>query len=152
MELNESKLIEKEITLRLLRLTKENLETRRSIIRWLALSLGIVNPKESRLSALSVLDSILYFQISQKKDPSVVELMNYINKTWGQINEKTLRYHLLQLKKMNIIKNSKSKYFLIKNDEINKNDETLWVDDYFNSIIEPIKSNIKRMIKELKNR
>lgn len=152
MELNESKLIEKEITLRLLRLTKENLETRRSIIRWLALSLGIVNPKESRLSALSVLDSILYFQISQKKDPTVIELMNYINKVWGQINEKTLRYHLLQLKKMNIIKNSKSKYYLIKSNVIDKNDETLWVDDYFNLIIEPIKSNVKRMIKELKNR
>ncbi|MCL4383020.1 MAG: hypothetical protein M1168_03530 [Candidatus Marsarchaeota archaeon] len=152
MEINESKLIEKEVTLRLLRLTKETLETRRSIIRWLALSLGIINPGESRLSGLAVLDGLLYFQISQKKDPTVLELSEYINKTWDSINEKTLRYHLLQLKKMDIIKNSKSKYFLINNNTIDKNDETVWIDDYFNLIVEPIKNNLKRMIKELKNR
>ena len=44
MEINESKLIEHELVIRRLRLPKEVLETRRAIVRWLALSLGIINP------------------------------------------------------------------------------------------------------------
>ena len=61
MELNEAELIEKEMTIRNLRLTKEVLETRRSIARWLALSLGVINPGESRLSAVAVLDALMNF-------------------------------------------------------------------------------------------
>ena len=57
MELNEASLIESEITIRNLRLPGEVLETRRAAIRWLALSLGIINPGESRLSSLAVLDA-----------------------------------------------------------------------------------------------
>ena len=82
MEVNESKLIERELTIRNLRMTKEVTETRRSLVRWLALSLGVISPGESRLSAVSVLDAILYFQFSERKDPSVEELMTYITGAW----------------------------------------------------------------------
>ena len=77
--LNEAELIENEITLRDMRLTKEVLETRRSIARWLALSLGIINPGESRLSAIAVLDALLYFQFMKRLDPNIAELKEYIN-------------------------------------------------------------------------
>ncbi|MCL5117604.1 MAG: hypothetical protein M1124_02130 [Candidatus Marsarchaeota archaeon] len=151
MELNESRLIENEMTIRLLRLTSESMETRRSIIRWLALSMGIVNPKESRLSAIAVFDSLLYFQFVLKKDPDVHEMTEYINKAWEPINEKTLRYHLLQLKKMRIIKNSKAKYSLIGSNNPHSTSDA-WIDNYFDTMIEPIKTNIKRMVQELKGR
>ena len=68
------------------------------MVRWLALSLGIINPGETRLSAIYVLDAMLYFQFQKKQDPNVEELSEYISKSWQPINEKTLRYHLLQLK------------------------------------------------------
>ncbi len=152
MELNESKLIEREITVRSLVLTKEVTETRRSLIRWLALSMGVINPGESRLGALSVLDSILYFQFNQKKDPTVNELMEYIGKTWEPINEKTLRYHLLQLNKANIVRHAKGQYFLAQPDGSEKYDETAWVSHYFTTEINPIRDKIISAIKELKNR
>ena len=110
--INEAKLIQAEVKLRNLLVTKEVTETRRSMVRWLALSLGIINPGETRLSAIYVLDAMLYFQFQKRHDPNVEELSEYISKSWQPINEKTLRYHLLQLKKTNIIKNSKSKYYI----------------------------------------
>ncbi len=152
MELNESKLIEREITIRNLRLTKEVTETRRSLVRWLALSLGVINPGESRLGAVSVLDAILYFQFVQKSDPSVEDMMSYIEKAWGPINEKTLRYHLLQLKKANIVNNEKARYSLSQPENGEKYHEDAWVAHYFDTEINPIREKITSAIKELRNR
>jgi DNA replication protein DnaD len=152
MELNESKLIEREITLRNLRMTPDVSETRRSMVRWLALSLGIINPGESRLSAVAVLDAMLHFQFTEKKDPSVEEISAYITTSWEPMNEKTLRYHLLQLKKANIVNNSKGRYYFLEPSSGDKYDETAWINNYFDSEINPIKDKIAAAVKELKNR
>ena len=150
--INESKLIEGEVTLRDLRLSGEVSETRRSIIRWIALTIGIINPGESRQSAVSVLDAILYFQFSLKKDPSVYELSEYITTNWAPINEKTLRYHLLQFKKAKIVNNEKGRYFIFNPQIGNKYDENVWVNSYIDSIMSPIKEKMVLALKELKNR
>ena len=152
MEVNESKLIEHELTLRNLRITKEVTETRRSLVRWLALTLGVISPGESRLNAVSVLDAILYFQFREKKDPTVEELTEYINRSWGEINEKTLRYHLLQLKKTSIVSNSKGKYFLLSPQIGDKYDADIWISSYLDSQVNPIKDKAIAAMKELKNR
>lgn len=150
--LNEASLIERELTFRNLRITKEVTETRRAIVRWLALSLGVISPGESRLSAISVLDSMLYFSFSEKKDPQVTEIMDYISNYWSPMNEKTLRYHLLQLKKMGIVSNSKGSYSMIWPDVGERYDAEAWIDSYINMGIDPIKSKLKMAIKELKPR
>ena len=116
LELNEASLIENEITVRNLKLPKEVLETRRSAIRWLALSLGILNPGESRLSSLAVLDALVHFQFIKNVDPNVKELAEYINTNWEEINEKTLRYHLLRMKKMGFVENSQAKFYFKRNE------------------------------------
>lgn len=152
MEVNEAKLIEREITLRELRLTKEVMETRRSMVRWLALSLGVINPGESRLSAISVLDAMLYFQFSKKSDPSVEELSGYISGAWDPINEKTLRYHLLQLANAGVLAHSKGKYYFIIYEGSDKYDIDAWVENYFESGIYQIKGKVSTVIKELSKR
>ncbi|MCL4382079.1 hypothetical protein M1614_03835 [Candidatus Marsarchaeota archaeon] len=151
MVINESKFIESEVTFRDMSLSKEVSETRRSLVRWLALSLGVINPGESRLSAISVLDGILHFQFTAKKDPTVIDLSEYIEKVWGPINEKTLRYHLLQLKKSHIVKNIKGRYS-ISNDIGDRYDETVWINNYFDEITKPIKEKIILALKELKTK
>ena len=152
MEVNESKLIERELTIRNLRITKEVTETRRSLVRWMALSLGVISPGESRLSAVSVLDGILYFQFAEKKDPSVEEMMTYITGAWGAMNEKTLRYHLLQLKKANIVDNAKGRYFLMMPEVGDRYDASLWVVNYLDSQVNPIKEKMISVLRELKSR
>ncbi|MFP3215597.1 MAG: hypothetical protein RXR32_03570 [Candidatus Micrarchaeota archaeon] len=150
--LNEAELIENEITLRDMRLTKEVLETRRSIARWLALSLGIINPGESRLSAIAVLDALLYFQFIKKLDPSITELKEYINNNWQNINEKTLRYHLLRLKKMGIIENSQGKFYFKMPEIGDKYDVEAWANNLFKEEFNNVINKVKEAVNELKNK
>jgi hypothetical protein len=150
---NEAKLIEREITVRNLTLTKEVIETRRSLVRWLAVSLGVINPGESRQAAIQVFDSIMFFQFHEKRDPEVPEMMEYISQAWGEpINEKTLRYHLLQLSKANIVKHAKGKYFLPQPEGAEKYDGEAWINHYFNTEITPIREKLVTAMRELKNR
>ncbi len=152
MELNEAELIEKELTVRRLRLTKEVLETRRSIIRWLALSLGVLNPGESRLSSLAVLDALMYYQFVKKSDPNVKEMTDYIRANWEDINEKTLRYHLLRMKNMGIIENGQGKFYFKPPAVGDRYDATVWANELFQSDYKEIANNIGEVIKELRNK
>lgn len=152
MELNESSLIERELTIRNLRLTKEVLETKRSIVRWLALSLGIINPGESRLSAVAILDALVYFQFVKKSDPSVPELTEYINKNWEGINEKTLRYHLLRMKKMGFVENSKGTFYLKPPMVGDKYDYEAWSKSLFENDYKQVSAKVAEALKELKSR
>ncbi|MCL4372332.1 hypothetical protein M1373_03375 [Candidatus Marsarchaeota archaeon] len=151
-QLNESKLIEREIILRNLSITGEVVETRRAMVRWLALALGVINPGESRLSAVYVLDAMLYFQFQERKDPTVAELSEYISKTWAPINEKTLRYHLLQLQNASIIAHAKSRYYMSLQGVAGKYDPEAWINEYFSKEIDPIKDKVITVIKEIRKR
>jgi hypothetical protein len=152
MKLNESELIEKEITLRNVRLTNEVLETRRSSIRWLALSLGVLNPGESRLSAVAILDALVHFQFVKKTDPEVKELMDYINANWETINEKTLRYHLLRMKKMGLIENSQGKFYFKPPSIGDRYDAGTWSLNLFKSDYDEIAKKIDEVIKSIKSK
>jgi DNA-binding transcriptional ArsR family regulator len=151
-ELGESELIEKELTLRNMRLTKEVLETRRSTARWLALSLGLLNPGESRLSAVAVLDALINFQFVKKSEPSAVELLEYISKNWEVMNEKTLRYHLLRMKKMGIVENSQGRFCLKPPNMGDKYDAQNWADGLYEKDYKEISGKIAEAIKELRNK
>ncbi len=152
MELNEAALIENEITLRNLRLTNEVLETKRSAIRWLALSLGIINPGESRLSSLAVLDALVYFQFVKSVDPTVKNLEDYINANWEAINEKTLRYHLLRMKKMGFVENSSGKFYFRPPETGDRYDPANWAAHVFKSDYADISAKIGTVIKDIKSK
>jgi hypothetical protein len=150
--LNEAELIEREITIRDLRLTKEVVETRRSIVRWLALSLGIINPGESRLSAIAVLDALIYYQFIKKTDPNIDDIISYINSNWQQMNEKTLRYHLLRMKNMGFLENSQGKFYFKAPSIGDKYDIAAWADSLFAEDYKEVRNKIKEAMNELKNR
>ncbi|MCL5100548.1 MAG: hypothetical protein M1122_01150 [Candidatus Marsarchaeota archaeon] len=152
MELNEASLIERELTVRNLRLSREVLETRRSAIRWLALSLGIINPGESRLGSLAVLDALVYFQFAVKKDPNVREMIDYINANWETINEKTLRYHLLRMKKMGIVENNQSKFYFKPPQVGDRFDAYAWSSELFGAFYSGVAVKLADVINNLKNR
>ena len=152
MEINEAALIEREITVRDLRLTREVLETRRSIARWLALSLGVINPGESRQSAVAVLDALVYYCFIMAKEPTVQELSDYINSAWEPINEKTLRYHLLRLKKMGMVENSKGAFYFKRFGTVDNLDPHAWSLGMLESQYKSISEKVGEAIKELKNK
>ena len=150
--MNEASLIENELTVRNLKLPKEVLETRRSAIRWLALSMGVLNPGESRLSSIAVLDALVYFQFVKNSDPNVKELVDYINTNWEEINEKTLRYHLLRMKKMGFVENSQGKFYFKRNDMTGLSDVNSWASYIFESNYKEIAAKIGEVIKSIKSR
>lgn len=151
-ELSESELIDKEVTLRNMRLTKEVLETRRSIVRWLALSLGVINPGESRLSSVAILDALLNYQFVKKSDPSVTELQEYITKNWEPMNEKTLRYHLLRMKKMGLVENAQGKFYLKPPAMGDRYDAATWASGLYETDYKEIAGKIGEAIRELKSK
>ena len=150
LELNEAGLIEGELTLRKLRLTKEVLETKRSALRWLALSLGIINPGESRLSAVAALDALLNFQFIKGEDPRVPDLLAYIENRWEPMNEKTLRYHLLRMKRMGLIDNSDGRYYFRRSSASSVSGEP-WDFGVFQNYYKDVFDNIKEVLREIKN-
>jgi hypothetical protein len=149
---NEAELIERELTIRDLRVSREVLDTRRSAIRWLALSFGIINPGESRLSAVAVLDALVYYQFIKKQDPNVKELTDYINNNWESINEKTLRYHLLRLKNMGFVENSKGRFCFSPPSIGDRFDPQVWTRSTFEAFYTNIAAKVGEVVNGLKSK
>ena len=99
-----------------------------------------------------MLDSLLYFHFSAKADPTIEELQEYISKNWEPINEKTLRYHLLQFKKKGLIENAHGKFYMVKPNTGDTYDEKEWTRSYIESLVTPIQEKIILALKELKVR
>jgi hypothetical protein len=112
MQIPEAALIEREFIIRDMQLTKEVRMTKKSLVRWLALSLGLISPNESRKSILDLLEALFYFQFSENKDPDVHELAGHMQKSQegSTVSEKTILYHLLQLKNAGIVRREKGRY------------------------------------------
>lgn len=110
MELPEAKLIKSEIVLREMQLTEEVKMARKALVRWVALSLGVISPKESRQSILLLLEALLFYHIKEKKEPNYEDLLTYFQTQGATLHEKTTRYHLTQLRKAGVLENSRGTY------------------------------------------
>lgn len=114
MEMPESALIRGECLVRELQLNDEVKLTRKGLVRWLALSLGLISPHESRTGLLEVLEALLFFHYKRKdskSDPDIHQLLEKIKEIRKtEPNPKAVRYHLLQLKKLGVIETKKRKY------------------------------------------
>jgi DNA-binding transcriptional ArsR family regulator len=108
----EAALIQNEFIIRDMQLSKEVKMTKKSLIRWLALSMGLISPNESRRTMLALLEALFFFQFSEETDPDIHEITTYIKDELKQenANEKAIRYHISQLKKAGIIDRVKGKY------------------------------------------
>ena len=110
--LPESNLIKTEIIIRDLALPDEVKLARKSLIRWLALSLGLVLPNESRRLLLEVLDAVIYFHV-KNQTPTTKDIIAKIHELSGKPPyNKAVYYHLLRLKEMGLISRKKGQYFL----------------------------------------
>jgi len=108
----ESKLIRSELTIRELALPDDVLIARKSLIRWLALSLGLILPNESRRLLLDILEALFEFHV-RNEAPTTKDIVARIEAaTREKQNEKAVYYHLLRLKNMGILVRKKGRYYL----------------------------------------
>src|SRR3989338_6446711 len=90
----ESEYVRKTFTIRQMDFPPEVSLTKRSLVRWFALSFGLISEKESRSTILDVLDALFSLQLSKKASPTTSELLAHLRESQKKIDEKLLRYHV----------------------------------------------------------
>jgi hypothetical protein len=108
----ESRLIMSEFTLRELSLPDDVLLARKSLIRWLALSLGMILPNESRKLLLDILEVLIEFHV-KNENPTTRDIVTRLEEhTKAKQNPKAVYYHLQRLKTSGILARKKGRYHL----------------------------------------
>ena len=114
MGMPEKELIRGECLVRDLQFNEDVKMTRKSLVRWLALSLGLISQNESRTGLLEVLEALLFFHYERREtrvDPDIYQILEKVGEIRKEEpNPKAVRYHLLQLKKLGIVEAKKRKY------------------------------------------
>ena len=109
----EQDLIEKEMTIRALRLPPEARLTKKSLLRWTALSLGLITPGESRDTIISILDALFFYQIKGRR-PTTRDIKSYIDENYSETTEKTIRYQLGKLRETGFIEKNENTYSFVR--------------------------------------
>ena len=108
----ESKLIRSELTIRELALPEDVLLARKSLVRWVALSLGMIHPNESRRLLLDILEVLFEFHVKNEQ-PTTRDIIARLGEmTKSEQNPKAVYYHLLRLKELGILSRKKGRYQL----------------------------------------
>jgi len=147
--LPESKLIRGELILRDMQLTGEVKVTRNSLVRWLALAMGLVSPNESRTAVVDTLDALCYFQF-KGTNPTVPELLEWMNSKGKKVGEKALRYHIWQLKKNGWLERSKGRYRFFMPPLADRQDVAASIEAVVRTRSEVSLAKIKEALKSLK--
>ena len=108
-EFPEAELVRKSFTLRRMDLPPQIFETKRSMLRWFAISFGLISERESRATILDVLDSLFVLTVSKKSTPTTKEFLSSMKSAGKKIDEKLLRYHLKRLIDSGLIERRKGK-------------------------------------------
>lgn len=97
--------------------------TRKSLIRWLALSLGLISPNESRKLMLDILEVLFLFH-TKKEQPTTKDILAKLEEITGKPqNEKAVYYHLLKLKEAGVISRKKGEYSIGEGDWVKLPDQ-----------------------------
>ncbi len=108
----ESRLIRSEVIIRELALPDDVLLARKSLIRWIALSMGMIMPNESRRLLLDILEVIFDFHL-RNQTPTTVDIVKKLEEfTQTKQNLKAVYYHLQRLTEYGILSRKKGRYYL----------------------------------------
>ena len=111
MEHPEASLVRKTYVLRQMDLPPSVSMTKRSLLRWFALSFGLLSGKESRSTVLNVLDGLFYYILEQQTHPSTMDIQGFLHEKHGQkVSEKLIRYHLNKLIELELLVRKSRKY------------------------------------------
>ncbi len=144
----EAKLIKSEMVIRELALPDDVLLARKSMVRWLALSLGLITPNESRMLLLDIFDVLLQFH-AKGETPTTKDILDTLEKTGGEKqNPKAVYYHLQRLTGMGILTRKKGKYYF--GDGNGENLSEVFRNFYRNRTDSTF-SNIEKALKRLEN-
>jgi hypothetical protein len=109
----ESELIRREFIFRQIDLPSSVTLTKKSLLRWVALSLGLISPKETRDKGFLVFDALFTFLFTKKVSPTTLDIKDFIKeKSSVEMSEKLIRYHLNRVIELGIIQRDSLTYKL----------------------------------------
>ncbi|MEM2962904.1 MAG: hypothetical protein QXW70_02610 [Candidatus Anstonellales archaeon] len=148
--LPESQYILSEITIRNMLLPHEVELTKRSLIRWFALSLGLISPKESRTLILDIIEALIYFHLASHQ-PTTEEIISKVAELRRETKtkEKAIRYHITQLVKRGILTRKRGKYSFYLNPENQDRDLGAALEYLYMQNARTSFTNIKRAVRAL---
>lgn len=141
-EFPEAELVRKTFTLRQMDLPPQVLDTKRSLVRWFALSFGLLSEKESRSTILDVLDALFTLQLSKKSSPTTAQLLQHLKATEKKIDEKLLRYHLKRLLDVDLLERRKGRLSFVVDPHAEKGDI---VAGFRHNIGIPVQESVQRI-------
>jgi DNA-binding transcriptional ArsR family regulator len=108
--LPESRYVKSDIVLREMAIDSSVKLSRESLLKWIALSLGLIEKNETRLNVIPMLDVLIDAHVSGE-GLELPELHKRVNKK-SAMDDKTVYYHLNRLKKMGLVSKKENLYYL----------------------------------------
>lgn len=152
----EASLLRKEWNIRLLDLPPEILNRRRQLLRWVALSFGLISPGDDRDAALDVLDAFFHYIHGRDVEPSAQQIQTFVNRRRQERGEKevvleAVRYHIRRLESIGIVERTKVRggsYRFARSLESSYEDPAAFVDAIFQELLQS-KSQIEKAVRNL---
>jgi len=147
MEFPEASLIRKTILLRKLDLPPSVLLTKRSLLRWLALSFGLISERESRTTLLEILDALFYFILKKKINPSSEDIKKYLeSEKHINISERLVRYHLNKLIELGVMVRRNAHYYINPAPNAEREDLAACIEFYIKKEVEEWNNQVKKAL------
>jgi len=108
----ESEFVRKTFVLRKMDFPPEVSLTKKSMLRWTALSLGLISENESRSTVIEIMDLFFTKIFSEEKNPSSQEIQEALEGKGTKVSEKLVRYHLNKMCEIGFLAHSKGRYSL----------------------------------------
>jgi DNA-binding transcriptional ArsR family regulator len=140
----EKELVRRTLVLREMRLPGDTRLTKASLLRWLCLALGLMSEDESRQSVLPVMDSFLYFQLGEKRDPTTAEIAKR-----ADVPEKAVRYHLSKLRELGLVEESARRYRFVRDSSSNSLNLSKSFREHYAVKLEETARNVEQALGEI---
>ncbi|HIP74157.1 MAG TPA: hypothetical protein EYH14_00700 [Euryarchaeota archaeon] len=152
----EAALVRREWVVRLLDLPPELLNRRRQLLRWVALSLGLISPGDERDAVIDVLDALFHYVHGRGVEPSAQQVLVFVNRRRQERGEKpvvleAVRYHLRRLEAAGLVEKTKARggnYRFSRAFESSYEDPAAFVDAVFQEILQS-KDRIEKAVRHL---
>ncbi len=144
----EAELVRKEFMIREIDYPVSIELTKNSLLRWCALSLGLISKNESRDKGLIIFDALFTLIFTKKTNPTTLDIQEYIKgKTKATLSEKLIRYHLNRLIELNILERKNNKYYINPSPSSEKRNSLS--ESYSNWVKNKIEEEMKKVTKAL---
>jgi hypothetical protein len=109
----EAELVRKEFFVRQIDFPESVALTKKSLLRWCCLALGLISKNESRDKAIAIFDLLFTFIFTKKENPTTLDIQAELKKKYKiETSEKLIRYHLNRLIELNVLERKNNKYYI----------------------------------------